>query len=793
MAEKSRKSHRYHHLRGRDRGGFDVPGLVGTTLEDRYHLERIVGKGAMGTVFIASQTRLKRKVAVKIPHPGLCRKKGFMQRFEREALTMAKIVHQNIVQIIDVFISDSPSKPSFIVMEYVEGLPLDRFLRRDPESLTMRTLMEIFLQIAGGLDAAHEQGIIHRDIKPSNIVITEPGHRAKIMDFGIARAEEEVGAVTEEQHVVGTPLFMSPEQILGQKITPAIDLFAFTLVLYQVLCGRAPWDARTVAEIHKAHIDDYPIPPSKRNPHLPKKLDLVLLPGLSKDPAMRPEWAFDLVTQVNDALGSLSGWTYGELFRGNAMEAAKGLVQALATSRAEESSDLPREEEPDFGSGDRTEKPPKNPSLADGIEEYPSASSVMRQIYWLKPGGQPAVEPPGAGRRRKAGRQPDQQDVGAGDPPEDTGTDAANAETMESDGPRAFAGKRTQVLPTDEMETDRFTGVPNKVAAPATPPKPERGVLHPDEPTERMEGNEQSLPPERPAPTRVHYAAGAAALVVVALVVGMIARSDRGKPPDVVVASAPPVEGRRPLVPVSTPAPAPTPRPTPAIARTPEPTATPLPVVATPVPTATPTPLPTPSPTPRPTPTPSPTPRPTPSPTPVPSPSPTATPSPTPAATMTHAPVRTNSLVDEERWDPELSPPIVGISPDSPIVEEIVGFFREDVQTPSYRGMFLKVNNSLVGTGSETADRLVEAFRGLQAANREVAMSVVLVLPESDFWTDRARVAVRVKVIGRPASNPNPNYRKTLLAPPEPLTAWLVKERAQWRIVAMRGDIPDSE
>src|SRR5690606_10204075 len=144
---------------------FSIDELVGATLDDRYVLDEQIGQGAMGSVFRARQVRLRRTVAIKVPKPELCSQEGFLGRFEREALTMAKLVHHNIVQIFDVSVSNDLSKPSFIVMEFVEGVVLDKFLKSQTNKLTISAVLDIMGQIASGLDAAHARGIVHRDIK----------------------------------------------------------------------------------------------------------------------------------------------------------------------------------------------------------------------------------------------------------------------------------------------------------------------------------------------------------------------------------------------------------------------------------------------------------------------------------------------------------------------------------------------------------------------------------------------------------------------------------------------------
>ncbi len=294
--------------------GFRLSELVGQTLEDRYLIDEMIGEGAMGAVFRARQIRLRRTVALKIPKPEYCQKKDFLMRFEREALTMAKLVHQNTVQIFDVFVSEDPSVPSFIAMEYVEGIELDKFLKDQKNDLTVEAVLHLLRQVAEALNAAHQHGIVHRDIKPSNIIVTMPQRVAKVMDFGIAKLEMEDAYQTSGQNAIGTPAYMAPEQVQGKKVTAATDVYAFSVMIYRLLTGQAPFDAKSTTELIFCHVSKTPIPVLLRNSNLPENLNAVLRQGLAKKPEERPQSAMEMVNNVARALSPMAKKCYADLF-----------------------------------------------------------------------------------------------------------------------------------------------------------------------------------------------------------------------------------------------------------------------------------------------------------------------------------------------------------------------------------------------------------------------------------------------------------------------------------------------
>lgn len=255
-----------------------------------------IGSGGMAVVYEAIQEPLHRRVAIKALKPSIAIDSQFAERFEREAHFMASLQHENILHVID-FIKDGRSM--FIIMEYVDGIDLYDLLERSPR-LPPDIAAIVTLQLARGLDYAHFRGIIHRDIKPANIMVSMQGD-VKLMDFGIAR-HERFGDLTETGTGLGTPSYMSPEQILGDKLDFRSDLFSVGIVLYQMLTGRKPFvedDTRTVMQ--KIRLDRYE-PFKKLGVDVPRKLERIMARCLQKMPANRYPTTQALIDDLSEFL-----------------------------------------------------------------------------------------------------------------------------------------------------------------------------------------------------------------------------------------------------------------------------------------------------------------------------------------------------------------------------------------------------------------------------------------------------------------------------------------------------------
>ncbi len=256
-------------------------------LSGRYEIGERLGSGGMSSVHQATDLILERTVAVKILAEHLSDDERFVARFRREALAVAKLIHPNIVQVYDTGIDEGRH---YIVMEYVQGRSGAQILQRHGP-LDGETTAEIGAQACAGLDYAHRRGIIHRDVKPGNLMVT--GGPAgggemtiKLTDFGIARAVEQT-RITQVGSVVGTAAYLAPEQVRGEEATPATDVYALGVVLYQFLTGRLPYEGSTLAELAVRQQNERPLPPSTYNDEVPETLGGAVLRALEGDPARR--------------------------------------------------------------------------------------------------------------------------------------------------------------------------------------------------------------------------------------------------------------------------------------------------------------------------------------------------------------------------------------------------------------------------------------------------------------------------------------------------------------------------
>ncbi|BCD95975.1 serine/threonine-protein kinase [Marinagarivorans cellulosilyticus] len=258
-------------------------------LLNQYEILSPLGRGGMGLVYLARDTRLQRQVAIKCLRSELF-EECYIERFKREAFLLAKLNHPNIVQIYDFI--ETPEQLA-LVMEFVEGNNLHIHLREHIVSLSQR--MTWLVQIAQGLAVAHDAGIIHRDLKPENILISKL-NQAKISDLGIAKSQETNAALTD--HIAGSYCAMSPEQAVGDAITFKSDLFSFGILAYQLLCGAHPFgDTSNKLQMMQRIISQPPTPPSKHNPDLAPAITEILGQLLSKKPDSRPDNTHWVATQ----------------------------------------------------------------------------------------------------------------------------------------------------------------------------------------------------------------------------------------------------------------------------------------------------------------------------------------------------------------------------------------------------------------------------------------------------------------------------------------------------------------
>ncbi len=281
--------------------------MIGRTLA-HYHVTSSLGAGGMGEVYCATDTKLQRDVALKVLPPGTAADPDRLARFQREARAVAALNHPHIVTIFSVEESDGIH---FLTMELIEGQSLDRLM--PPGGLPAAQIIEIAKAVADALSAAHEKGIVHRDLKPANVMVTHEG-RVKILDFGLAKdvSAQSFGdatltsAQTQIGVVMGTPAYMSPEQISGRALDHRTDIFSLGVLIHEMCTGRRPFTGHSSAELTSAILRDDPPSITESRADLPSDLARIVRRCLEKDPRYRVQTARDISNEFRD-LARLSG------------------------------------------------------------------------------------------------------------------------------------------------------------------------------------------------------------------------------------------------------------------------------------------------------------------------------------------------------------------------------------------------------------------------------------------------------------------------------------------------------
>jgi serine/threonine-protein kinase len=263
----------------------------------RYDIKSLIGQGGMSTVYLAYDPRSHRNVAIKVLPPYYLHATKFRERFEREALTITLLEHPAIVPVYDM--GEDEGQP-YIVMRYMSGGSLAERLRKGP--IPLREALEMFNRLAQAIDAAHSKGVIHRDIKPDNILFDQYG-TCFLSDFGLARLRESLGfAKISDGSIMGTPAYMSPEQIQGDKeVDGRSDIYSLGVVLYHMLSGMTPYQGSTAASIMMMHLIN-PVPHVyEKNEELPTAIQVVLDIAMAKKPDDRYQSAMEMANALNDA------------------------------------------------------------------------------------------------------------------------------------------------------------------------------------------------------------------------------------------------------------------------------------------------------------------------------------------------------------------------------------------------------------------------------------------------------------------------------------------------------------
>jgi serine/threonine protein kinase len=273
--------------------------LVGRTIRGRYRVLERLGEGGMAIVYLAEQINVERKVALKVLHGRYSEDEEFVKRFRQEARLAASLNHSSVIRIYDF--DQAADGMLFIAMEYLKGRNLKEFIQA--RVVDVEKAVGFGIQIAEGLATAHRAGVIHRDVKPENIMVLSGDQDIKLMDFGIARLRESDAAtrLTRAGIIMGTPLYMAPEQIEGGDVTERTDIYAFGIVLYEMLSGTVPFRAPTPSAVLMKHLKEVPMPLRKLRGEIPASIERIVIQTLEKKPDRRPKTMDQVASALRDA------------------------------------------------------------------------------------------------------------------------------------------------------------------------------------------------------------------------------------------------------------------------------------------------------------------------------------------------------------------------------------------------------------------------------------------------------------------------------------------------------------
>jgi serine/threonine-protein kinase len=276
--------------------------MVGEILSGRYELEELVGTGGMSSVYRAHDRLLDRKVALKVLHDQYTADEGYVERFRREARSVASLSHPNIVTVID---RGEHEGRQFIVFEYVDGDNLKRLIeRRGPAPVV--TALELAIQIARGLSFAHQQGLVHRDVKPQNVLLNGDG-QAMVTDFGIARSLDVQHGMTQTGTVLGTSDYIAPEQAQGQRVDEHTDIYSLGVVLYELLTSKVPYPGENFVAVAMRHINEPPPPLRDKRPDVSPRLEAAIQRAMAKRPEDRFDTMLDFCQELEANLHEAQG------------------------------------------------------------------------------------------------------------------------------------------------------------------------------------------------------------------------------------------------------------------------------------------------------------------------------------------------------------------------------------------------------------------------------------------------------------------------------------------------------
>lgn len=282
----------------RDKGKSRDP-LVGTVLDGRFHIDDVLGSGGMSVVYLATQTRVNRQVAIKTLKLAMDSKEIYRERFDREISLLCSLAHPHIVTVYDC-IFDEEQQP-FVVMDYLRGRSLEALIKEEG-ALDVDRFARIAVQVCSALEYAHKNGVIHRDLKPGNLVLMDDEMDfVKVVDFGLAKLNEEGRKLTQSGELWGSPPYLSPEQCIGKTEDARSDIYSFGCVMYEMLTGKDPFHTgTTIYELIQLHVNTPPPKMCDINPFLkmPAELEAVIFKAMAKDPKDRYQSAQDLSNAI---------------------------------------------------------------------------------------------------------------------------------------------------------------------------------------------------------------------------------------------------------------------------------------------------------------------------------------------------------------------------------------------------------------------------------------------------------------------------------------------------------------
>jgi serine/threonine protein kinase len=277
--------------------------MLGKLLDNRYRLVEKIGEGGMGSIYKAIHTEMGRTCAIKLLTAISTANEDAIARFKREAKMASRIDNPHAVTIYDF--GEAEGGELFLAMEYIDGKPLSRLIA-DERVLPIERVLHITSQVAEGLAAAHAMDIVHRDLKPDNIMIARKGadtDYVKVLDFGIAKTMTDDAAdnLTKTGFVLGTPFYMSPEQLLGEKLDPRSDIYSLAIIVYEMLCGKLPFAGDNPQAVMMKRITGEPIALRNVAPAISESIEQVVMSGLARDREMRVQTVQSFASALRSA------------------------------------------------------------------------------------------------------------------------------------------------------------------------------------------------------------------------------------------------------------------------------------------------------------------------------------------------------------------------------------------------------------------------------------------------------------------------------------------------------------